>query len=155
FAFDGAVAAKGEALASLMRDEWSQVEAAHAFGTRQVSGLIPKLAVAVLPLAEVRAATDGRPAHLTFLVDAVSGEAFGATLGEPSPGPLPVHGLMQDIDVTYTENDEGVLWHKRPRHGRAIGFTSAEEACDILAALPAVISAGAAAVATEQVGTGL
>jgi len=155
FAFDGAVAATGEALASLMRDEWNQVEAAHAFGTRQASGLIPKLAVAVLPLAEFRAATDERPAHLTFLFDAFSGETFGAALGEASPGPLPVHGLMQDIDVTYAEDDEGVLWHKRPRHGQAIGFAGAEEECDILAALPAVISAGAAAVATGQVGAGL
>jgi hypothetical protein len=155
FAFDGAVAATGEALASLMRDEWTPVEAAHAFGTRQASGLIPKLAVAVLPLAEFRTATDDRPAHLTFLFDAFSGETFSAVLGEPSPGPLPVHGLMQDIDVTYSEDDEGVLWYKQPRHGRAIGFAGAEEACDILAALAAVISAGAAAVATGQVGAGL
>ena len=155
FAFDGAVAATGEALASLMRDEWTQVEAAHAFGTRQASGLIPKLAVAVLPLAEFRAVTDERPAHLTFLFDAFSGETFGSAPGEPAPGPLPVHGLMQDIDVTYAEDDDSVLWHKRPRHGRAIGFAGAKEACDILAALPAVISAGAAAVATGQVGAGL
>lgn len=154
FAFDRALTATGEALASLMRDEWSQAEAAHAFGTRQSSGLIPKLAVAVLPLTEFRAATDERPAHLTFLFDAFSGETFGAVPGEPAPGPLPVHGLMQDIDVTYAEDDEGVLWHKQPRHGRAIGFAGAEEACDTLAALPAVISAGAAAVATGQVGAG-
>ena len=66
-----------------------------------------------------------------------------------------MHGLIQDIDVTYAEDDDRVLWHKRPRHGRAIGFAGAKEACDILAALPAVISAGAAAVATGQVGAGL
>jgi hypothetical protein len=155
FAFDRVVPATGGALASLMRDEWTQVEAAQAFGTRQASGLIPKLAVAVLPLAEFRIATDERPAHLTFLFDAFSGETFGAALGEPALGPLPLHGLAQDIDVTYAEDDEGVLWHKQPRHGRAIGFPGAEEACDILAALPAVISAGAAAVATGQVGVGL
>ena len=109
----------------------------------------------MLPLAEFRAVTDARPAHLTFLFDAFSGETFGAAPGERRAGPLPVHGLMQDVDVTYAEDDEGVLWHKRPRHGRAIGFAGAEEACDILAALPAVISAGAAAVATGQVGAGL
>ena len=89
FAFDGAVAATGEALASLMRDEWTQVEAAHAFGTRQASGLIPKLAVAVLPLAEFRAVTDERPAHLTFLFDAFSGETFGAAPGSPRLGRCP------------------------------------------------------------------
>ena len=48
---DEAATATGEALASLMRDEWSSAAGAEAFGTRQASGLIPKLAVAVLPLA--------------------------------------------------------------------------------------------------------
>ena len=66
-----------------------------------------------------------------------------------------MHGLVQDVDVRYAEDDEGVLWHKQPRHGRAVGFPGAEEACDLLAALPAAISAAAAAVATGQVGAGL
>ena len=70
---------------------------AEAFRTRQASGLIPKLAVAVLPLAEFRAVTDERPSHLTFLFDAFSGETFDAAPASVSPGTLPVHGLMQDV----------------------------------------------------------
>lgn len=155
FAFDGAIGATGEALASLMRDEWSSAADAEAFGTRQPSGLIPKLAVAVLPLAEFRAVTDDRPSHLTFLFDAFSGETFDAAPAGFIPGTLPVHGLVQDVDVRYSEDDQGVRWHKRPRHGRAVAFPGAEEACDLLAALPATISAAVAAVATGQVGTGL
>jgi hypothetical protein len=161
FAYDSgsglgmAAARTGEALAGLLRDEWSTAADAEAFRTRQASGLIPKLAVAVLPLAEFRAATDERPSHLTFLFDAFSGETFDAAVGSVWPGTLPVHGLVQDVDVRYVEEDESVLWHKQPRHGRVAAFPGAEEACDLLAALPAVISSCAAAVATGQVGAGL
>ena len=150
-----AATAAGEALASLMRDEWSSAAGAEAFGTRQASGLIPKLAVAVLPLAEFRAATDERPSHLTFLFDAFSGETFDAAPGGFTPGTLPVHGLVQDVDVRYAEDDEGVALAQAARHGRAVGFPGGEEACDLLAVLPATISAAAAAVATGQVGAGL
>ena len=155
FAMDGTATSSGEALASLMRDEWSSAPAAEAFGTRQASGLIPKLAVAVLPLGEFRAVTEEHPSHLTFLFDAFSGETFGAAPGGFTPGTLPVHGLVQDVDVRYSEDDGGVRWHKRPRHGRAVGFPGGEEACDLLAVLPATISAAVAAVATGQVGAGL
>ena len=68
---------------------------------------------------------------------------------------LPVHGLVQDVIVSYEEGEEGGLWRKRPRHGRVAWIPGAEEACDLLAALPATISSAAAAVATGQVGAGL
>ena len=155
FSIDEIGAATGVALASLMRGEWSSAAGAEAFGTRQASGLIPKLAVAALPLAEFRAATDARPSHLTFLFDAFSGETFDAAPGGFAPGALPVHGLVQEVDIRYSEDDEGVRWHKRPRHGHAVGFPGGEEACDLLAVLPATISAAVAAVATGQVGAGL
>jgi hypothetical protein len=145
----------GEALGGLLRGEWSTASSAEVFHTRQASGLIPKLAVAVLPLAEFRAAMEDRPSHLTFLFDAFSGEIFDAALGTVSIGTLPVHGLVQDVDVQYVEDDEGVLWHKQPRHGRAVAFPGAEETCDLLASLPMAISEAAAAVATGQVGAGL
>jgi hypothetical protein len=155
FAMDETAAATGEALARLMRDEWGSAAGAEAFGTRQAYGLIPKLAVAALPLSEFRAVTEERSSHLTFLFDAFSGETFGAAPGGFTPGTLPVHGLVQDIDVRYSEDDEGVRWHKRPRHGRAVSFPGGEEACDLLAVLPATSSAAVAAVATGQVGVGL
>ena len=152
--FDGANTQAGEALAALMRGEWTTGAVAEAFSTRQSSGLIPKLAAAVLPLPEFRAATDERPSHLTFLFDAFSGETFGAAVAAASVGTLPVHGLVQDVVVRYTEDDEGVLWRKQPRHGRAVAFPGARELCDLLTLLPSAISSAAAAVATGQVGAG-
>jgi hypothetical protein len=155
FAPGVAIAESGEALASLLRDEWTAAADAEAFHTRQASGLIPKLSVAVLPLADFRAITDARQSHLTFLFDAFSGETFDAAPAIVSPGTLPVHGLVQDVTVIYEENEGGAVWRKQPRHGRAAWIPGAEEACDLLASLPATISSAAAAVATGQVGVGL
>ena len=155
FTPDIAIAGSGEALASLLRDEWTTAADAEAFHTRQASGLIPKLSVAVLPLTDFRAITDTRQSHLTFLFDAFSGETFDAAPAIVSPGTLPVHGLVQDVTVIYEEDEGGAVWRKQPRHGRAAWIPGAEEACDLLASLPATISSAAAAVATGQVGTGL
>lgn len=155
FAPDGTPAGNGEALASLLRDEWTTASDAEAFHTRQSSGLIPKLSVAVLPLADFRAVTDARQSHLTFLFDAFSGETFDAAPAIVSPGTLPVHGLVQDVTVIYDEDEGAAVWRKQPRHGRAAWIPGAEEACDLLASLPATISSAAAAVATGQVGAGL
>lgn len=155
FTPDVATAASGEALASLLRDEWSTAADAEAFHTRQASGLIPKLSVAVLPLADFRAITDARQSHLTILLDAFSGETFDAAPAIVSPGTLPVHGLVQDVTVDYDQDEGGAVWRKQPRHGRAAWIPGAEAACDLLASLPAAISSAAAAVATGQVGAGL
>lgn len=153
-AFDGTGVRAGEALAALLRGEWSTTADAEAFSVRQASGLIPKLAVAVIPLDRFRSATGDRPSHLTFLFDAFSGETFGAGSAAPATGTLPVHGLVQDVTVGYAENDEGVLWRKQPRHGQAIAFPGGRELCDLLTLIPATISSAAAAVATGQIGTG-
>jgi hypothetical protein len=155
FAFDAAVSGTGEALAELMRGEWGPSPDADAFHTRQASGLVPKLAVALLPLEEFRAVTDKRPSHITFLFDAFSGEAYDAAPADVDPGMLPVHGLVQDLTVRYAEDEDGVMWRKQPRHGLGLPIPGAEEARDLLASLPATISSAAAAVATRQVGTGL
>ena len=155
FTPDVAVAGSGEALASLLRDEWTTAADAEAFHTRQASGLIPKLSVAVLPLTDFREVTDARQSHLTLLFDAFSGETFDAAPAIVSPATLPVHGLVQDVTVIYEEDEGGAVWRKQPRHGRAAWIPGAEEACDLLASLPAMISSAAAAVATGQVGAGL
>ena len=59
-----------------------------------------------MPLADFRAVTDARQSHLTFLFDAFSGETFDAAPAIVSPGTLPVHGLIQDVTVTYEEDEE-------------------------------------------------
>ncbi|MGP4097186.1 methylation-associated defense system ATP-binding protein MAD8 [Nonomuraea sp. KM90] len=154
---------QGDALAALLRGEWSTAAAAEAFHTRSKSGIVPKLAVAIRPLSEFRAATSEHPAHVTFLFDAFSGETFTAARGEEA-AMTPVHGLRQDVTVIYAEDvqntaeetdGERATWRKLPRHGPAYPIPGAEEFSDLLAALPQAISAAAAAVTTGEVGTGL
>jgi hypothetical protein len=145
----------GDALAQLLRGEWSAAAEAEAFSTPTVAGLTPKLAVAVLPLDEFRSATSRHAAHITMLFDAFSGEILG--LGPShTEAPAPVHGLVQQMTVDYVDTDDGtVAWHKQPRHGQGRGLPGAEECSDLLATLPAVISAAAAAVTSGETGTGL
>jgi hypothetical protein len=163
FTADPHASGHGDALAALLRGEWSTAAAAEAFHTRAASGSTPKLAVAVRALSEFRVATSEHPAHITLLFDAFSGETFTAAKGG-TEGKIPVHGLRQEVVVTYAEDSgepgedgekETATWHKQPRHGRAHPIPGAEELTDLLAALPSAISAAAAAVTTGQVGTGL
>ncbi|SFO15534.1 DNA helicase HerA, contains HAS-barrel and ATPase domains [Actinomadura madurae] len=152
FAPDAQAAGNGEALAELLRGEGESAAGAEVFHTRTSTGIVPKLAVAVRPLPEFRAATSEHPAHITMLFDALSGESFNAA----PRGDLrmaPVHGLVQDVSTMYVEDEEAVTWHKQPQHGPAQPITGAEEFSDLLSALPATLSSAAAAVATGQVGT--
>ncbi|URM95114.1 hypothetical protein LUW76_12770 [Actinomadura madurae] len=153
FASDPQATGNGEALAELLRGEGGSAAEAETFHTRRPSGLIPKLAVAVRPLHEFRSATDEHAAHLTLLFDAFSGESYDAAPAA-TLGMTPVHGLVQDVSVTFVEDEETVTWHKQPRHGPAHPIMGVEELSDLLSALPATISQAAAAVTTGQVGAG-
>ncbi|HEX5495585.1 MAG TPA: hypothetical protein VFX70_13530 [Mycobacteriales bacterium] len=143
----------GAALADLLRGEWSSAEEAEAFRTPTAGGLIPKLAVSLRPLAEFRSASSRHSVHLTMLFDAFGGEHFDAAPAGPA-ATAPVHGLVQDMAVTYREDDVTVAWHKQPRHGPATPLPGAEELTDLLGVLPKIISQAAAAVTTGQAGTG-
>ncbi len=101
---------------------------------------------------EFRSATDEHAAHLTLLFDAFSGESYDAAPAD-ALGMTPVHGLVQDVSVTFVEDEETVTSQAakaRPAHP----IMGAEELSDLLSALPATISQAAAAVTTGQVGTG-
>src|SRR5205814_1963201 len=121
----------------------------------KVAGITPKLAVAVLTLDEFRSATSRHAAHVTMLFDAFSGENLSVGPGQ-TDAPAPVHGLVQQMSVDYVDTNDGtVAWHKQPRHGQGRGLPGIEEYSDLLATLPTVISAAAAAVTTGETGTGL
>jgi hypothetical protein len=144
----------GDALEQLLRGEWSTAADAEAFHTPSASRVTPKLAVAVRPLTEFRSATSDHAAHITLLFDAFSGERFGATSAERR-GLAPVHGLRQDVVVDYVEDEDVIAWHKHPCHGPSHPLPGAAELSDLLAKLPATISAASAAVTTGQAGTDL
>lgn len=154
FAPDPEAHTEGAALAQLLRGQWRDTADAEAFHTRQAAGIRPKLAVAVRPLDEFRSASTEYNSHITFLFDAFSSEEFG-TVEATGSGMIPVHGLLQDVTVSYEEDDQNATWHKTPRHGQPHPLAQAEELTDLLASLPEVISHGVSAVATGQAGTRL
>ncbi|QKG25570.1 hypothetical protein ACTIVE_7222 [Actinomadura verrucosospora] len=147
----------GDALARLLRGEWSTAANAETFHTRTPPGRPRKLAVAVRPLSEFRSAGSDHVAHITMLFDAFSGERFDTVAAQPR-GAAPIHGLRQDMDVRYEEDDDLIAWYKRPRHAESEltqPVSGSEELSDLLASLPRAISAAASAVTTGQVGTEL
>lgn len=153
FATDPGVPGTGESLDDLLAGRWGTTREADAFHTPALGRAVPKLAVALRPLAEFRSATSRHTAHVTFLFDAFSGESLG--VGPEGPdAPVPVHGLVQAVEVGYVDNGEEVSWHRQPRHGRTDGLAGAEELSDLLAGLPRLASRAAAAVSTGEVGTG-
>ncbi len=114
---------------------------------------MPGLAVSVRARREFGQDPRDDAAHLTVLFDALSAEQLGTvTLGRPhEPQPaLPVYGLIQEMVTSYEEDRDATVWRKRPKHGVAPELTGAEEATDLLSALPAAISAVAATLAAAQ-----
>ena len=127
----------GEALASLLRAEWTSAADAEAFqhqaglradpearGRGPPAGRIPRRhrRAAIAPDVPVRR---------------VQRRDVRCRARGRSRGTLPVHGLVQDVTVPYEEDEDGVAWRKQPRHGRAAWIPGAEEASDLLASLPA------------------
>ncbi|WP_239395161.1 hypothetical protein [Frankia sp. CiP3] len=153
FATDPGAPGTGEALADLLAGRWGTTREAEAFHTPTLGRSVPKLAVALRPLAEFRSATSRHAAHLTFLFDAFSGESLSVG-PDGVDTPAPIHGLIQAIEVGYVDNGEEISWHRQPRHGRADGLSGAEELSDLLTSLPKLVSQAAAAVSTGEVGTG-
>ncbi|QDY06847.1 ATP-binding protein [Micromonospora sp. HM134] len=143
----------GEALAELLRGTWSATAEAEVFCTPSHTTLMPKLSVAVRPLDEYRSATSQHSAHVTILFDAFAGEQFDVG-DDLDPVPVPVHGLVQPMNLKFNDTSTGVAWHKQPRHGRARELPDAEECSDLLAALPATIAAATATVTTGEPGLG-
>ncbi|MGV9740625.1 methylation-associated defense system ATP-binding protein MAD8 [Nocardia farcinica] len=152
FSSDPESPTEGSALARLLRGEWRDTLDAETFHAPRAAGTGAKLTVAIRPLDEFRSATSENNAHITFLFDAFSNEDFGA-VPAGRRGTVPVHGLVQDVTVTYTDDGDTVLWQKQPRHGAAHSLARSDELTDLLSSLPEVVSNAACAVATRQVGT--
>lgn len=131
--------------------------------TRVVDQLRPRFAVSVQSIAEFNDEVGEHSAHLTVLIDAFAVETFdaeppasdgiGPERGRLSRGIAPVHGLVQKAVTHYAEADDAVAWRRQPRHGASYPLPGAEELSDLLAELPAVMSAAAAAVATADPAT--
>ncbi|MCH0571405.1 ATP-binding protein [Streptomyces sp. MUM 136J] len=112
--------------------------------------LRPKLSVVVSDLADLTAADASFPAHLTFLFAPFGGERHDIAPGRYGSARVAVHGLVQETTSHYTEDDGSAVWSRQPRHGATDPLPGAEVTGDLLASLPAALSAAAVAATAGE-----
>ena len=146
----------GESLNALLSPSGTvSAREADAFAVPSDSHLRPKLRVAVRGTSDFRRDTEGHPAHLSLLFDVFPAEDVGASRATPREASAPVHGLVQDFQVEYQEDESAVMWRRQPRHGLATPLEQAEALTDLLADLSSALSSATATVATGQTGLDL
>ena len=128
---------------------------ADAFAVPSDSHLRPKLRIAVRSTRDFRRDPEQHDAHISLLFDVFPAEDVGATRSTPREAAAPVHGLVQDFQVEYHEDERTVAWRRQPRHGLATPLASAEMITDLLADLSSALSSATATVATGQTGLDL
>lgn len=143
----------GESLNALLSPSGTvSAREADAFAIPSDSHLHPKLRIAVRGTADFRRAPETHPAHLSLLFDVFPAEDVGASRATPHEASAPVHGLVQDFQVEYQEDETTVAWRRQPRHGLATPLSNAEVLTDLLADLSSTLSSATATVATGQTG---
>ena len=143
----------GEALRALLSPTNSPASAeADAFSTPSGSHLFPKLRLSVLGAGAFRRNPSQYRAHLSLLFDVFPDAQVGVAEAAEGEMIAPVHGLVQDFDVTYTDDDAFVAWQRRPRHGQAQPIGDGDYLSELLASLSTALSGATATLATGQTG---
>lgn len=137
----------GESLESMVRPEATVNEAADAFATSTGSHLFSKLNLAKHALSEFHANTKAFSAHISVLLDVFPAEEL--SIVEKPLGITPLHGLIQDSDTEFVDDDSGTYWNKRPVVGRSLNADSQSACFDLLAALSRHLCFATSAVAAS------
>ena len=142
----------GESLESMVRPGATINEAADAFATSTGSHLFSKLNLAKHALSEFHANSKEFPAHISVLLDVFPAEEL--SIAEKPMGVTPLHGLIQDFDTEFVDDDSGTFWNKLPIVGRSLGTLSSQEdghaACfDLLSSLSRHLCFATSAVAAS------
>lgn len=143
----------GEALTDLLSPTASVTgREADAFSTPAESHLRPKLALAIRSSGDFRREPDRHAAHVSMLFDLFPAEEVGAARASVKESAASIHGLVQDFQVEYREDESTVAWLRQPRHGVALPLDGAEELTDLLSTMPAMLSSATATVSTGETG---
>lgn len=137
----------GESIESIFRPGATINEAADAFATSTGSHLFSKLNLAKYALAEFHANAKDFPAHISILQDVFPAEEL--SIAEKPMGITPLHGLIQDFDTEFIDDDSGTLWQKWPVVGRSPNTDSQAACFDLLSSLSRHICLATAAVAAS------
>ncbi len=123
----------GEALESMVSPDTTVNEAADAFATSTGSHLFSKLALAKHALSEFHNNAKDYPAHISMLLDIFPAEKLSVT--EKPQGITPLHGLIQDFDTEFIDDDSGTYWNKRPIVGHSLNSDNSSACFDLLSSL--------------------
>ncbi|MFH7109548.1 hypothetical protein ACFWXM_16945 [Achromobacter xylosoxidans] len=137
----------GEALESMVRPGATVNEAADAFASSTGSHLFSKLNLAKHPLNEFHANSKEFPAHISVLLDVFPAEEL--SIAEKPMGVTPLHGLIQDFDTEFVDDDSGTFWNKRPIVGRSLGADNHAACFDLLSSLSRHLCFATSAVAAS------
>jgi hypothetical protein len=122
-------------------------EAADAFATSTGSHLFSKLNLAKHALNEFHVNTKKFPAHISVLMDVFPAEEL--SIAEKPMSVTPLHGLIQDFDTVFVDDDSGTFWNKRPIVGRSLNSDSQAACFDLLSNLSRHLCFATAAVAAS------
>ncbi len=137
----------GESLESMVRPGATVNEAADAFATSTGSHLFSKLNLAKHAISEFHANAKDFPAHISVLLDAFPAEEL--SIAEKPMGITPLHGLIQDFDTEFIDDDSGTFWNKRPVVGRSLNADSQAPCFDLLSNLSRHLCFATSAVAAS------
>jgi hypothetical protein len=92
---------------------------------------------------------DGKkyPAHISILLDVFPAEKLSVEV--PPTRTVNVHGMIQDYDTRFTDDDSGVVWNKQPVVGLPFDSENEEGYFNLLANLSRAFCNAAAAIATN------
>jgi hypothetical protein len=137
----------GESLESMVRPGATVNEAADAFATSTGSHLFSKLNLAKHAISEFHENAKDFPSHISVLLDAFPAEEL--SIAEKPMGITPLHGLIQDFDTEFIDDDSGTFWNKRPVVGRSLNVDSQAHCFDLLSNLSRHLCFATSAVATS------
>jgi len=137
----------GESIELMIRPGATVNEAADAFATSTGSHLFSKLNLAKHSLSEFHVNGKAYPAHISILLDVFPAEELSIT--EKPLGITPLHGLIQDFDTEFVDDDSGTYWNKRPVVGRSLNADNQAACFDLLSSLSRHLCFATSAVAAS------
>lgn len=136
----------GEALESMVRPGATVNESADAFATSTGSHLFSKLNLAKYEQNEFHANAKQFPVHISILLDVFPAEELSSA--EKPMGVTPLHGLIQDFDTDFVDDESGAFWNKQPIVGRSLATSNDATCFDLLALLNRHLCFATSAVST-------
>jgi len=133
FASDPNSPTLGESLEAMARPGATTNEAADVFATSTGNHLFSKLNLAKYALSDFHAGAKGYPAHISMLLDVFPAEEL--SIAEKPQGITPLHGLIQDFETVFTDDDSGIYWKKHPVVGKSLTPENRSACFDLLTTL--------------------